>query len=304
MQQASAYSPSHITGFFEILDDSLDQTTKGSLGAGVSLAKGVTTRVSIRRARRSRVHIRINGQPTYRAHVSDYVATKYLALSGTKFSMTIDHKVDVPMGTGFGTSGAGALSLALALNEVLNLNLSHVEASQIAHEAEIVNKTGLGTVIAETFGGLEVRIKPGAPGVGRIVEIPFSRDDLVLAESFGPISTTHVLSTPWIRARINGHAHELLWNLMSKPSEAQLMRLSRQFSDGIGLATERVKSLLSLFDSLDIPASMLMIGEGVFSIFPRNEVHNAETLLRGQPPPAPFSIYSHIAPGGARVLDS
>jgi pantoate kinase len=304
MQQASAYSPSHITGFFEILDNSSDQSKKGSLGAGVSLSRGVRTSVSLRRGSRTRVSIRINGQTASRAPVSTYVARKYLALAPEEFSLIIDHNVDVPMGTGFGTSGAGALSLSLALNDALKLDLSDLEASQIAHEAEIANKTGLGTVIAETFGGLELRLKPGAPGVGRIVEIPFNTDEVVLAVGFGPISTTHVLSTPWMRARINGHAHELLWRLMSNPSADRLMRLSREFSDGIGLESSRVKNLLSIFDSLNLPASMLMMGEGVFSILPRNEVENVTTLLNENVPHVPFSVSSSIAPEGARVLDS
>jgi len=304
MQQASAYSPSHITGFFEILDNASDLTTRGSLGAGVSLAKGVKTNVSLRRGTRTRISIQINGQTVRHAQVSAYVAKKYLALTGTKFSLTINHNFDVPMGTGFGTSGAGALSLSLALNEALKLDLSNLEASQIAHEAEIVNKTGLGTVIAETFGGLEVRLKPGAPGVGRIMEIPFRPDQVVFAATFGPISTTHVLSTPWMRARINGNAHELLWSLMSKPSSAGFVRLSRSFSDGIGLATHRVNSLLSVFDSLDIPASMLMMGEGVFSILPRNELESVMDLLCEKVSGAPYSVSSSIAPWGARVLDS
>ncbi len=304
MPQALAYSPSHITGFFEILDIGTSETARGSRGAGVSLAKGVRTQVSLHRAFQSQISIRINGELTPRARVSAYVARKYLELAGGNFSIAINHTFEVPIGTGFGTSGAGALSLSLALNEAFELGLSSVEASQIAHEAEIVSKTGLGTVIAETFGGMEVRLKPGAPGLGRIVEIPLRGDETVFAVSFGPLSTTHVLSTPWMRERINGHAHELLWNLMDDPSAAKLMQLSRQFSDGIGLATHQVESLLSIFDSLEIPASMLMMGDGVFSILPAQKIGSVTASLEEKMPHAPFLVTSSIAPWGARVLDS
>ncbi len=304
MLQASAYSPSHITGFFEILDTGTDEATQGSRGAGVSLAKGVRTKVSLRQTDRSRISIRINDEPSRRAEVSARVARKYLDLVGANFSIAVDHSFEVPIGTGFGTSGAGALSLSLALNEALELNLPFVEASQIAHEAEIASKTGLGTVIAEAFGGLEVRMKPGSPGLGRIVEIPFSGDDVVFAASFGPLSTTHVLSTPWMRERINGHARELLWQLIDDPSATKFMQLSREFSNGIGLATHRVKSLLSLFDTLQIPASMLMMGDGVFSIVPQSEVESIAASLEEKMLHAPFLVTSSIAPWGAGVLDS
>ena len=69
------------------------------------------------------------------------------------FEIIVEHHVEVPLGAGFGTSGAAALSLALALNEALSLGLSKIEAAQLAHVAEVECKTGLGTVIAETFGG-------------------------------------------------------------------------------------------------------------------------------------------------------
>ena len=41
-----AYSPSHITGFYsEINDESI--VKHGSLGAGISISKGVTTEVKL-----------------------------------------------------------------------------------------------------------------------------------------------------------------------------------------------------------------------------------------------------------------
>ena len=304
MLQASAYSPSHITGFFEILDNSLQESTSGSLGAGVSLLKGVRTEVSLWKSTRPNVSIRINDKPTHQARVSAYVAHKYQGMVGEKYSVHVEHKFDVPIGTGFGTSGAGALSLSLALNAALKLELSNLEASQIAHEAEIASKTGLGTVIAESFGGLEVRLKAGSPGIGRIVEIPTNRGEEVYAVSFGPISTTHVLSTPWMRERINGHAHEFLWNLVDNPSASNLVQLSRKFSDGVGLATPRVKSLLSIFDSLSLPASMLMMGEGVFTILTRDDAKRVAASLMERLPGSAFIVSSSIAPSGARVLDS
>jgi mevalonate kinase len=57
------------------------------------------------------------------------------------FEVTVDHHLEVPIGAGFGTSGAAALSLALALNNIFGLGMSKAEAAQIAHVAEIKCKT-------------------------------------------------------------------------------------------------------------------------------------------------------------------
>ncbi len=304
MPQAAAYSPAHITGFFEILDTDDEASKRGSLGAGVSLSRGVRTVVLVKKSHKDSLVVRMNGQQKSAAKVSEFVARKYLNMAGGKYTISIDHQFDVPIGTGLGTSGAGALSLSLALNEAFDLDLALTEASQVAHQAEIESKTGLGTVIAETFGGIEVRLKPGAPGVGRIIEIPFNDSLVVIAASFGPISTTHVLSTPWMRSRINGHAHELLWSLVEDPTAWNLLKLSREFADGIGLATPRVRALLSILDELSLQSSMLMMGEGVFTVLPHSDAKRVTSLLRERFPSLPFVISSKIASRGAHLLDS
>ena len=47
MKEFKAFSPAHITGFFEICDNNKEPLLKGSRGAGISLKKGVTTKVKI-----------------------------------------------------------------------------------------------------------------------------------------------------------------------------------------------------------------------------------------------------------------
>ena len=97
---------------------------------------------------------------------------KYLELDGRYWNVDISHASKFPMGRGYGTSGAGALGLSLALNEVMGLSLADIEAAQIAHLSEIACKTGLGTVLSAFSGGMTLRTKPGAPGVGRTFDIP------------------------------------------------------------------------------------------------------------------------------------
>jgi pantoate kinase len=172
MRVATTFSPGHITGFFQICDHSMDPLLKGSRGAGVSLTHGVTTRVSIQKSPKTFVNIGINGNITKSAEVSEHVIKTFLSRIEENYIVSVEHTVTIPIGSGYGTSGAGALSLALALNKVFNLGLTRIEAAQVAHIAEVKCKTGLGTVIAETYGGLEIRTKPGAPGIGEIKKTP------------------------------------------------------------------------------------------------------------------------------------
>ncbi|MEM3755191.1 MAG: GHMP kinase, partial [Candidatus Bathyarchaeia archaeon] len=69
-----------------------------------------------------------------------------LRLTDRGFKITIKHDIGVPIGAGFGTSGAGALTTCLALSKAFGLNLSINDLGMIAHRAEIECKTGLGTV--------------------------------------------------------------------------------------------------------------------------------------------------------------
>jgi pantoate kinase len=166
MREASAFSSGHLTGFFQICDEPEDPLLKGSRGAGFSISQGVLTKVSVKPEDRTSIRIRINGEITNEAVVSKNVAKRMLSMSDDRWRLEIAHQIGVPIGAGFGSSGGGAITLALALNEVLGLDLSYIEAARVAHKSEIECRTGLGTVFAVTQGGFGVLYKPGAPGIG------------------------------------------------------------------------------------------------------------------------------------------
>ena len=82
MKTATAYSPCNITGFFQINDKASDPLKVGSIGAGVALAKGVNTRLSVKKAQASRVDATFNGKRLPRRSVSARVATRDIELDG------------------------------------------------------------------------------------------------------------------------------------------------------------------------------------------------------------------------------
>ena len=277
---AKAYCPGHITGFFEICDQPEDILRKGSRGAGVSIEKGIITTVSLKPAKQTLIKVSINGIES-EAPVTRKVVEQVLKLVNEKFVVMVDHEVEIPIGAGIGASGAGAFSTALALNKALNLRLTYDKAAQIAHVAEIVNKTGLGTVLAQSRGGVEIRVKPGAPGIGHVDLIPVDPDTVVVCGSLGPIETKKMLSNPEIREKINRIGGRMVDELVKNASIEKLMKLSKRFAAKTGLMSEKVKNAVKELEKNGfVNASMAMFGETVFCFVEREKANQVLNILK------------------------
>ena len=300
--EATAFSPAHITGFFQIFDQPKNPLFKGSRGAGVSLAKGVRTAVRVKESAKKSVEIRINRKPTETAEVSKSVVDAFLPLDGAKSELVIEHEIDVPIGCGLGSSGAGALSLALALNEALGLGLSRIEAAQIAHVAEVKHKTGLGTVIGETFGGIEIRVKPGAPGIGEVKSVPVADNYVVACLPLGPLSTRKALSDPKLSRLINEHGGKLVDELVAEPRVSKFLELSRRFAESTSLTSRRVRKILADAEGEGFVCSMAIFGETVFSIVRQDEAEALLKIFRRHKQPKYDVINAQIDFKGARIL--
>jgi pantoate kinase len=279
MKEAKAFSPCHITGFFQIFDEATNSLYVGSRGAGVSLSRGVETQVKVKKASKNSLQVRINGVASNSAEVSEHTVNAFLSrFKGTKnFEIIVEHHVGVPIGAGFGTSGAAALSLALALNEVFALGMSRIEAAQLAHIAEVECKTGLGTVIAETFGGVEIRVKAGAPGIGELKHVPVSKEYVVVCLTFESLSTRKCLTDEKIRRRIDELGRRLVDKLIEEPNVTNFLKFSRQFAEHVGLITENIQRVLNETDTAGFVCSMPMFGESVFALV---EYESLENLLK------------------------
>ncbi|RKZ00979.1 MAG: hypothetical protein DRQ10_03040 [Candidatus Hydrothermota bacterium] len=282
MVTAKAFAPCHITGFFQIFDEAANPLSIGSRGAGVSLEKGIWTQVTAEKSSDASVKIWINDSPVSDAEVSLEVVRlfreKFPELSN--FSIEVRHKIEMPIGAGFGTSGAGALSLAAALNAAFGLGMTRLQVAQIAHVAEVNCRTGLGTVIAETFGGVEIRVKPGAPGIGRLVQIPLSQDLEVVCLFFGALPTKRLLADQDLRRIVNAFGGKLVDELLQDPSIEKLMELSRKFAEFVGLMTPRIKEILKATDEAGILCSVPMFGDALFSIVDAQQVPQIVEIFR------------------------
>src|ERR687886_198372 len=193
---AKAFSPGHITGFIEkpekVSCNDSNNLYIGSKGAGFSIDRGITTTVKIFDHDLVNYQISINGIRVQDAEVSRWVIEQYLRLTNQRCYINIEHESTIPIGFGLGSSGAGALSLSYALNDALDTKLTRYEVGQIAHQADIACKTGLGTVIAEFSGGFEIRDTIGAPGIGSIEKIDLKYHKAVVL-CMSPLSTKDFL---------------------------------------------------------------------------------------------------------------
>jgi pantoate kinase len=274
MKTAAAYSPGHITGLFYIADTPPDPLLRGSCGAGLSVSRGVRTRVSLDPGRPPALEVHINGRRVEQAPVSVRVAELFSAAGGSDRAgrLRVEHGIEVPEGAGFGSSGAGALSLALALNDLYGSGLSRIEAARLAHVAEVECRTGLGTVMGELVGGMKILVEPGAPGIGRTVAIPHPPGLKVLFLVFGPYSTAAALRDPGLRAKIDEAGRACHSELLARPSTELFMDCSRRFAEQIGLIPQRLRPVLTALDRAGLPGSMLMFGEVVFSVVKEERV--------------------------------
>jgi len=293
---STAFSPCQITGFFRIHDRFADFKRVGSTGAGVCIQQGVTTSVKLYQ-RSTRHDILFNGRLLSSPKVSRLVLREFQHVSG-RFNAIVKHQSEIPVGCGYGTSGAGALSLALSLNESLGEPVSRVEAAQIAHTSEVEAHTGLGTVAAEYAGGVVVRLRPGAPGVGAIKRLRFKKNLRVVSGTFGPFRKSKVLGDMRISARVNMCSRNLVSRFIKQPREAAFVELSRSFSTCVSLSSPRLKTATRRLEAEGFLPSMMMLGESLFCLVDSDDVERTGLAVSKV---GIRAVVSKIAYRGARL---
>jgi pantoate kinase len=303
-----AFSPAGISSFFEICDAETDGSPIsdlkriGARGGGFGIQKGVTTQIDISKAENNNIHVSINGRDSPEAETTKAVAQMLLEKTCESYEVLVKHSVDIPIGAGFGSSAAGALTTALALSKALDQNLTYNQLGRIAHVAEVKCKTGLGTVGPLMVGGCVITVEPGAPGIAIIDRIPISTDYVVVAGVFGPTPTKEVLSSPEKRLVINKLGRKTLEKILSEPSLENFLACCREFAEKTGFTTERVKTLMALADKAGaIGAAQNMVGEAVHAL---TTLENAENVVQAfkQVLPQDKILSSRIDIQGARLL--
>ena len=289
MNKAVAFAPGHISGFFQPIINKTDVNRTGSRGAGVCISHGATSTVHLKKDDEQRLDIIVNGKP------GEYTVTRKaikIILGKTPFNVIVDVQLELPVGQGFGMSGASALSASLALAKILGKPQKN--AIKAAHQAEVINHTGLGDVVASSVGGFEIREKPGIPPFGKIHKIT-ENHPLILAVLPKSISTHDVLTDTKKIDTIARIGKKCTNSVMRNPTVNSIFDYSIYFTKKTNLASEQLRLILQKINETD-QASMCMLGH---SIFAQGNVHR----IKKQIPSAVTIIETDVDNLGARVLN-
>ena len=302
--EAKAFCPAHITGFFKAhLDENQNSLENfGSTGAGFSIKQGVTTRVKIDTKDNQESNFRIitKGYQSDKTDVSEFVLNEFLKLG--KFSnkfFDIEHKISIPVGYGLGSSGAVALSLSYALDQALETKLDKTIIGQIAHNAEVNCKTGLGDVLASFHGGFEIRVKPGAPGIGDVEKI-FTEKISVIMICFSPISTNKFIKERL--SQINGLGGKMVNRLLESKNYEHFQDMSLEFAKFVDVITPRMQKLVNELSENNIKCGVAFFGETIFSMIPKEDENKVLEIL--QKYSDGIIIKSELDNVGARILNN
>lgn len=232
-----------------------------SLGMGFTIDKGVVVTAS----RDDRSVVLFNGEEIRFPTVVSVIHKL------TPLPVRIEAVSPLPLGCGFGLSGATSLATAYALNGLLELGKTEYELGMAAHVAEVENLTGLGDVCAQYRGGCLAKLKEGQPLAADPLPV---REQPVYYRYFSPILTREVLKDAEQKDRINRAADKALSELaglieLDSVDFDLCIELSKRFAMDSGLLRdERVMRAIQQVEDNGGFASMIMLGNAVFSSRP------------------------------------
>ncbi|MBI3035792.1 GHMP kinase [Candidatus Woesearchaeota archaeon] len=255
---SKAFAPANISCVFRICRHK-NPRWAGSCGFGFTLNEGVIATAA--KAERNRI--------LFNKHPINFPTVASLIEKLTKEKLTVDIKSRLHLGCGFGLSGASALATAYAINKLLNLKKSNKELAIIAHTAEVENKTGLGDVVNQYYGGFCVKLKPSSHFVIERLNI---KDADVYCRCFSQLPTKSIIANPSLESKINKSASRQLnkiKELMKKNKRInfkKVIELSKGFAVKSGLLNnKRAIDAIKKIEKSRGNASMIMLGNAVFS---------------------------------------
>ncbi|MFP4626356.1 MAG: GHMP kinase [Natronomonas sp.] len=249
-----AYAPGSITGLFAPAEE-----TDASYGASFAVEDGVV--VSVRSADRSSVTI--DGTETSFEPVTG-------VLSRLDVTATVDIQLEVPLGNGFGASGAATLATALAANETFDLGRSRDELVGAAHRAELDAGTGQGDVFIQERGGV----------LWSAGEEIHRREPQLTIEyaSGGGIDTKELLDDDTFLEEARRYGLKQLEGLGETPCVTDIVSRSRTFVRELDLTTPYVRRELDRVESAGGTGSMALFGETVFAVGVEDVLPNRTTI--------------------------
>ena len=257
MKVARAWAPANISLLFKVMPHT-DPSKMGSLGSGFTVNEGATVNVQLGTS-----IITYNGKPITLPTVSEVIRNL------TPKSLSVSIRSPLPLGSGFGMSGAAALSTAYAINQLVSLGKTELELAKIAHTAEVIHKTGLGDVGNQWKGGCCVKFVTSS--LFQMERLPFA-GTTVYVRSWGKIPTPEILSNATLLTKIDAAGDHSLAILKkhthtSSFSFAQLLNIASTFTRESELLSyaAHARKVIQKIAASGGHAAMIILGDAVVS---------------------------------------
>lgn len=238
----TAYAPGSVTTLFAPPTD----PQGGSFGVSFAIEDGIEATVEPS----SDIQISLDGEQTTFEPVE-------LVLRRLDATAKVSLISAVPVGCGFGASGAATLATALAVDDAFDLGRSREELVEAAHHAEVEAGTGLGDVFVQSQGGLVWNVGDGVQRTDCDARIEYT--------AFDGIATDEVLGNDQTIWLIRDLGQDSLSRFSPDGSLRELLGLSWTFAQRTGLATDRVVDEVQRIESAGGVASMAMLGETIIA---------------------------------------
>lgn len=280
-RRVTAFAPAAITNFFEISYNS--PTATGATGGGYVLSKGCTSTAAVSPGVDHRMTTVVNGDPSFDARTTRRAVGLLLSSAGVERRVALDQDVQTPIGSGFGASAASATSAVYAVAGAAGIRKPKQELALFAHQAEVLEQTGLGTVsvIFDEVGAGAITV-PGEPGRAKFVTVDVPRGTRIVTAFMAPYDKKDALSSSSVSRRINELGRASLLGFLSDPTLDNLASEGERFSSALGLESVEVKKLIALAKSAGAShASQNMIGYSIHSLVSSEGAGRVAQALRG-----------------------
>ena len=250
-----SFAPGHISLTFAIHSNS-DLLKMGSTGLGIVLPQGVYCSIIDERRDDNENVIIVENKI-----IDDPVVSRAIELLGYgNRGLSVYLRRDLPIGSGFGISGASALAACIELDKNLH------NCALAAHQAEIEYKTGLGDVVAIasalSVGDFPLIVERNSPGINGETKTFRIKKKLVICISGLGRNTSEIISNPEWSEIINGVSLNLR---ITDYDIRSVIKNGRIFTEKSGLLNDNIVEIL---DSIPIGAvsSVAHLGTSIVAV--------------------------------------
>lgn len=238
-----AHAPGSVTGLFA------PGTDEGEPSGGASFATEDGVVVEVTPA--PEITVTVEGEPAPFEPVE-----RVLAALGV--TAAVDVRPEVPLGHGFGASGAATLATALAADAEFDLGWDRESLLEASRKAEIAAGTGQSDVIIQNLGGLLWNTGGEVERIELDVRIEYVTD--------GGIATSEMLADEEFIRAANRVGFEEIERFAVDPSIRSLAERSRSFLRETGIATAFVEREIERIEDAGGAGGMALFGETVFAV--------------------------------------